>query len=112
MGMFDRRRSCEADGDHRGDYPGKVGDERLYPTLVEFLTLSKFADGGERELGTVRLLSEGGRLKACFNDNAESRYGFVSLDSLEGVPEQLEHALEHQRVDWRPSRDGGASKRR
>jgi hypothetical protein len=110
--MFDRRSRGADDGSGRGEYPVKGIDAELFPNLVEFLSLAKFSDESERELGTVRIMVDGGRLKACFNDNAESRYGFVSLDSLGGLSEQLEHALEQARVDWRVCREGGNHKKR
>lgn len=80
-------------------------DAKKCPELVEFLTLTRYMDGSPRAVGTVRLLVEGGRLKACFNDNDTGRYGFVALDALQGLPGALERVLAGNKVDWRRSKE-------
>lgn len=110
MGRFSTRSSGGSVGTVDGSYQGQSTDAKKYPELVEFLSLERFDDGSARELGTVRLLVEGGRLKACFNDNACERYGFVSLDGLQGMAEALERCLAGDKVDWRQSKQAGKRK--
>lgn len=78
-------------------------DEEQYPRLHAMLTTTVL-DGKPRKTTTILLFCEAGRLKACLNDRAEGLSGFLTLDGLELVAEQLEEGLAKEDVDWRAAK--------
>jgi hypothetical protein len=105
MGRFASRDAGDRKSAGESGYDGSSEDAARWPTLVEFLSLARYDDGSSRDLGTLRILVEGGRLKVCFNDNASGRFGFAALHGLEDVVDALEGLLAADRVDWRVSKE-------
>jgi hypothetical protein len=112
VGRFAERRSVGAGAGSVYAYPARGEDLASYPTLVEFLTLDRFNDGTPRVPGTVMLFVEDGRLKVCFNDRQEQVVGFVCVDSLETLLDDLEKLLEGDRVEFRVSKAGRGDRKK
>ena len=82
---------------------GFLAKERTrWPSLVEYLSQTKWDDGSPRETSTLMLLVEDGMLKACINDRALGRSLWVAAD-------ELNVALDAWRVTWRAGRGIGGS---
>jgi hypothetical protein len=81
-----------------------------YPALSEYMALSKWEDGTERETATLLLFLERGRLTACVTDRDANRVAFVSSGSLESLLECLETGLQDSSLDWRERKGGGRRK--
>lgn len=96
-----KRAKAYEGGTHGGAFVEREAEQ--YPRLASLLAVDVL-DGSARETTTVLLFVEGDKLKACFNDRQEALSGFVTLDGLELVAEQLEEALADDKVDWRPSK--------
>jgi hypothetical protein len=73
----------------------------LCPTVLEYLSSTRWDDGSERQTSTVLVFCEEGRWKACLNDRAMDRTAFVSGNTPEGLLTNLEAALADGTVDWR-----------
>jgi len=90
--------------------PGKPGAPQMYelsdwavnyPKVWEQLTEELFDDGTKRQVSTLLLLGEDGWFKACLNDRAEGRVGWVSGKTMESVLDALEQKLRDGGMDWR-----------
>lgn len=75
-----------------------------YPCLGWFMTALKYDDGVRRQLPSLSLFLNDGRLTACLNDKDNSRSAFVSGDSLASVLGALEAGLEADSLGWRPAK--------
>jgi len=84
--------------------PGAGLSAKGCEALAEWMSEPTFSDGSARDLPSLTLFLEGGRLKACYNDKAEGLTGFLTLDGLELLAEQLSEALDNGKVDWRGAR--------
>ena len=93
------------------DVAPPCGLSAKYPSLWHFLADDQWDDGSVRVSGTVTLLVEAGRIKAALNDRDGSRSAFISSDSLETLLGAVDTALEKDRVEWRPWRDGRNGRR-
>jgi len=108
--VFDSRRpgpSPDGGADAGAPLPDVLGAQ--YPTLVQFLTLSRYGDGAARVPGSITLFFDTGTLKACLNDKDASLTAFVSGVGLAGLLGSIEDGLLGDRLDWRPA---GPKKRR
>lgn len=76
-----------------------------FPTLWEFLTSSKWEDGGERCTGTMTLMAEQGMVKAALNDRDAGASCFVSGRTLSSLLEAVEKGLDGASLEWRVKRD-------
>lgn len=73
---------------------------RRRPALHEWLTLC--VDQGQPvETATLLLFCEDGQFKACLHDRESSRVCFRAADSVEGVLDAMERALQDGTADWR-----------
>jgi hypothetical protein len=72
-----------------------------YPTLVEFLSVSKWPDGAERQRGTVLLLWEEGNYKCWLNDRDGDRTAWLTGATLTDLLAAVDTALEADSVPWR-----------
>jgi len=86
--------------------PGDADFFGHYPLLFEFLTETRFADGGARKTGTMLVFVDAGCLKACLSDREESLVAFVTSGSFEGLLDAMEGGLSHDSLDWRPASGG------
>jgi hypothetical protein len=75
----------------------------VYPALWEYMSEASWGEGKPRELATLLLFLDGGRLKAMLNDRDSGRVAFVTGCSLEEVLEALEGGLVSSSLDWRAS---------
>lgn len=71
--------------------------------LWSFLSDSFWAEGDARQLGSVTLFVDQGRLKAALNDRDAGEVGFVTLEHHEPLWAQLDQSLRSERIDWRRS---------
>lgn len=72
-----------------------------YPALCEHMTAVAFPSGNERELSTLTIIVEDGRVKACCNDKANRQSIWRSGDSIAAALEALEAAVADDRSEWR-----------
>jgi hypothetical protein len=93
-----RRRDAEPVAE--GAPPPPVGWEGC-EELWSFLADGRWEDGQRRELGSLTLFVDQGKLKAALNDRDASEVGFVTLDLDRPVQQQLDQALRSERIDWR-----------
>lgn len=79
----------------------------LFPTVVEFLSLCKWEDGGSRVTGTLNLSTDAGMWKAALSDRDAGLYVFVSGRTLTELLSRLESGLQADDLEWRTSRPLG-----
>lgn len=83
-----------------------------FPTLWEFLTLSRWPDASFRKVGTIILFTEGDKWKCCVKDPNGSRVAFVTGRTLDDLLLAVECGLDGDDLDWRPDRpQGGQGKK-
>lgn len=99
--MIERRQSSPDRCDLEGVAP--EGDPVLAacPCLVEHLTQSRWPDGKRREVSTLTVFLEEGRVKAALNDRAEKCSLWATADSVAAALASLESMLASGRPDWR-----------
>lgn len=85
--------------------PAECPLSKRLPTVMEFLSLQQWEDGGSRARGTIRLFWEAGAYKACCNDKDGKCYAFTSAKTFTGLLEALEKGLAAGTMDWRPDRE-------
>jgi hypothetical protein len=71
-----------------------------YPYLAELLTV-QFYKGKKRQTWTLRIYAEGGHFKAALTDRQNERSCHLTIDSPERVLDDLEAALEAQKLEFR-----------
>jgi hypothetical protein len=77
---------------------------KSWPSICEFLSMSKWPDGTSRATGTVMLLTEAGSWKVWAHDRERGEGLFCSGPTLAEALESLEKCLSDGRGDWRPDR--------
>lgn len=90
--------------------PGRDDTLSSYPNVWAFLFQSSWEDGSAREVGSLTLFGDGGRLKACVNDKDGHRVAFVTGAGLDELLEVLEVGLESDGLDWRAVRPSAGRK--
>lgn len=75
-------------------------DETSYSCLYTLLALKKF-EGETRELGSISLFAEQGRLKACVSDKDNGQVAFITLEELDTAFQEIEEALQNDSLTWR-----------
>lgn len=73
----------------------------LFPTVLEFLSLSAWEDGTARLPGTITLLTDGTMIKAALNDRDAELSCFVSGRTLTELLTTVEAGLSAGSLDWR-----------
>jgi hypothetical protein len=109
--MLKKRESSASSGNSVGKSPEPCGLALTFPTLFEFISLSKWPDGSTRATGTITLIGEGGLLKAAVHDRDGARSAFVSARSLTVLLENLEEGLAADDLDWRDKPTEGGRRR-
>lgn len=96
------KRISEADGAKRA-VASKAAAEwaKRYPALNEYLTLTSYPDGGQRQTATVLLFCEDGVWKGCLRDRDTSRSLWVTSGSPSEVLDDLEATLKTDTAEWR-----------
>jgi hypothetical protein len=74
------------------------------PTLYAYVAAPTWPDGSARELSTVIVFVEDGRIKGCLSDKDTGMTLWASSGTLAGLWEALEARLTGDEVDWRPAR--------
>jgi len=107
VGQYIKRAQSPSGGSPRPG-PGSVPAAfvALYPALWDYLSEDRFDDGKRREVATVTLFVVDGGFRACINDKANHRVGFVSGATLEGLLASLEANLATDEMDWRSAKKG------
>jgi len=93
--------------------PGKMPDEswvKAYPILSEQLGDDRWDDGTPREVSTLGLKVEDGRIVASLNDKECKRSLYRSGETVKGALVALEKALSDPGADWRPWSGKGKAK--
>lgn len=112
MGTFVQRVASSPNGQGQGPPAAADALGSQFPALVEYLTLAAWPDGSVRETATLLILGEDGMWKACINDRANERSGWLSGSTLAGLLASLEANLAEDRMEWRKHRPGGKYKAR
>lgn len=99
--MLKRSDSANSSGGGLSKGPDICGLAMTFPTLFEFLSLSRWPDGSLRSTGTITLIGEGALLKAAVHDRDGSRSAFVSARTLTVLFEEIEEGLVKDNLDWR-----------
>lgn len=96
------KRVAEADSAKR-QQASKVAATWLsqFPALGEYLTMTKYPDGGQRQTATVLIFCEEGQWKGCLRDRDTSRTLWVTSGSPPEVLSDLEAALQSDTAEWR-----------
>jgi len=83
-----------------------------FPTLWEFLTLTKWPDASLRRTGTIILFIEGDKWKACLKDPNGPRVAFVTGRDVDSLLLSVEAGLDADELDWRADRPQGGQPRK
>jgi hypothetical protein len=83
-----------------------------FPHVRDFLCVPVWDDGSPRQVGSITLFCDEGRMKACANDKDAQLMCFVSGESLEAVFASLEAVLASGGGDWRAMKQGPRTARR
>jgi hypothetical protein len=75
--------------------------------LLLFLSDPRWEDGSPRDLGSLTVFADDGKLKACLNDRGAGMVAFVSSDTLVGLLEAASRAAGGSGGDWRTSKPKG-----
>lgn len=83
--------------------------EKKYPALWEYLTVTKFDDGTERQTSTLLVFSDGDEFRGCLNDRQEERSCWAVGVSFMGLIVALEERLASGTAEWRTNNRPGSS---
>lgn len=73
-----------------------------HPLIVEHLTHASWDDGTPREVSTITVFVNDGRIKLCLNDREAQCSLYVTADTMQGAFASLEKQLASgPRADWR-----------
>jgi len=86
------------------------GFAKKYPTILEYLTTTKWDDGTAREASKLSLFIEDGVFKVAVNDVDLKRSLYTSGETLEGALRATEKALQMPEADWRAWNKGKGRK--
>lgn len=89
----------EGAGDSRKPVPCRLGEG--YPTLLEFLSSSRWPDGKPRIRGTMLITWSEGRFRCWLNDKDAGRSSWVSQETLSDLLASVESGLESDDLEWR-----------
>jgi hypothetical protein len=91
-------------GDRTGPADPDFSDEGFrneFPTLHEYLTMTKYDKGEARVTSTLLVFVENGVLRLCLNDRDNLRSAFYTGETLATAMASLEMALLSERVEWK-----------
>lgn len=75
-----------------------------HPALHEYMSLPRWADGSVRETATLIIFVDDLVYKACLNDRATGKVGFVTAATPLTLFELLEERLQTDSMDWRAAK--------
>lgn len=78
-----------------------------FPALYEFLTVTRWEDGGERQVATLLVFVEDGSWRVCLNDREQARTAWSAGQSLWVAVQELECGLASGTQSWRRSSPPG-----
>jgi len=85
--------------------------QETYPALADFLCQTHWEeeDGKKvvREVGSIVVFVEDGKLKCCLNDKDGGKVAFRTFDGPDSFFKDLDDAISKDKLDWR---DGGKFK--
>jgi len=84
---------------------------KRFPSLCEYLSHMEYDDGSKRELSTVTIREQDGRVLVALNDKDTSATAYISGEDVLGALQALEKALVAGTADWRRWQ-GGAKKKK
>lgn len=79
-----------------------------YPSIYEYLTVTRWADGSNRVTSTISVFIDNGALKLVINDRDNNRSAFFSAPTFEDTLVRMEEALTEDSADWK-SRNANAA---
>jgi len=99
------RKITQAAGAAGSGGPG-VADAKTWPTLIEYLTTTKYPDGQDRVPSSLVVLADSHGWKGCLSDKDNGRSLWKTADTLEGLLLALEEAaMSDDPSHWRQSAD-------
>lgn len=81
-----------------------------WPALYEYMTLTKWPEGGDRKPCSLTLFAEDGSLKGCLSEKNDGLVLFCAGKTLVTMLNALEGLLTAQDTPWRKSGGGMAPK--
>jgi hypothetical protein len=81
---------------------GDIASE--FPELVEWLSALVWAEGEDRQTGTMMVFCEDGKWKAWLNDRDAGLSAFVTAATLDALLNAACNALCAEGGDWRPTK--------
>lgn len=100
------RKIVGAVGTPAGGGPG-VADAKTWPTLVEYLTATKYPDGEARVPSALVIVADSSGWRGCLSDKDNQRSLWKVADTLEGLLLALEEAAAGDDPgSWRQSAEG------
>lgn len=92
--------------------PGHV-DAGVWPSLLEYLSVSSYPDGSPRQTSSLIVLADGNAWKVCLSDKDNGRVLWKSGPTLQEALESVELALmADDPADWRRSAEATGAKRK
>ncbi len=86
------------------------GFGKKFPTLLEYMTTTKWEDGTAREVSKLSIFIEDGLFKCAVNDTDLKRSLYVSGETFEGALRAAEKAIQDTNADWRQWNKGKGRK--
>jgi len=84
--------------------------EEQCPDVFQWLSCSEWK-GRPRQLPTITLFVDQGRLKAVLNDRETEQTGFWTFRAVLGFWREIQDALCGENIEWRQSRSQGAKRK-
>ena len=82
----------------------------LFPTLSEFLSEQRWADGSQRLTGTVLIMVDDGVWKMCLHDRHSALSAWLSAPSWSMLLDVAERKVVAAEVDWRKDKPAKGKK--
>lgn len=79
---------------------------KKYPTIVEYLTTSKWDDGTARELSSIAVTCSDGSVQIALNDKDLKQSLYTTAGSFTEAMGLMEKALQAGVEGWRPWKSG------
>ena len=106
-----KKRTVEASpGGAKAPFPDE-GWVKRYPTLCEYLSHLEYDDGSKRELSTLTVKEQDGRVLLSLNDRDTDSTAYISGENVGAALAALEKALVAGNADWRKWKGGGGKKK-
>jgi len=106
-----RRETSVGSSDPKLPFPD-AGWAKKYPVLCEYLSHMEYDDGSKRELSTLTVKEQDGRVLLSLNDKDTSSTAYISGEDVAAALASLERALVAGNADWRRWKGSQTAKRK